>query len=155
MAEYAEVTDLLTALDGAIDMAMGDIAVVDYVKETLQKSIAENVYPKYSPTMYERKRRYADGGLAATENMVVTNQTGGVLEIEDQAPGHTVQGYWGTVQADERIDDLIEAGGANSYNVAFINQPPPPPRPFYQAADEMLDKEFLSEMICTAIEAYI
>ena len=155
MAEYNDVLELMDAIDGAINTAMGDIIVVDYVKETLQKSLKTNVYDAYTPTMYERKRRGSSGGLADPENMVVTNQSGGVLEIEAQASGNQVEGYWGTVYADDRIDDLIEAGGAGSYNVAFITQPPPGPRPFYQPADEMLDEELISEMVCTAIEALI
>ena len=148
MAEYEEVVDLLSAIDGAINEAMSDPLVVDYVKETLQESIRENVYGKYEPKWYERYRRYADGGLASMDQMVVTNHTGGVLEIEDQAPGHAVDG----VRADERIDDNIEQGGP--WNVRFSERVPPP-RPFYQPADEMLDEELLSEMICTGIEALI
>lgn len=153
MAEYDSVLDLMTALDGAINEAMTNPMLVDYVKETLQKSIQSNVYQGYDPILYHRRR--ADGGLADKENMVVTNHTGGVLEIEDQASGREFEGYWGKVRADERIDDLIEAGGYSSYNVDFITQEPPGPRPFYQPADEMLDEELISEMICTNIEALI
>lgn len=122
---YDEVSEMLAALEPAVEAAMKSGAVEAAVIEVFQASLDETVYSKYKPEMYER-RYDSPGGLRAKSSIKYTVKGLGA-ELEDVATGNPRYDPHDT----EHIDYYIERG-------LYFYRKPNKARPIYEPADEEL-----------------
>lgn len=139
MSVTAEFAVMMQKAWDAIDVGL--LKAGDAGKDVLQQVIYNNVY-SYAPSVYaEMKRRYDNGGLGDTGNMIVSVTGDHELQIENFAG---LQDYGPNFRGaslgigpspakghyDARLDEIVETGDP-SYRQ-------PGPRPFYKDAEKQL-----------------
>lgn len=114
-----------------------DTDVADTVKDVMTDHIIQDVYDKYDPTAYQR--RYNDGGLLDSENIVATIGDDGELLVQNVTMGSgtyyipNIKKTFTSANADKFITPVIEYG--KGYDVVDIE-----PRPFIQNTHDDLEQ---------------
>lgn len=106
---------------------------IDLAKESMRLSIVHNVYAKYRPSSYKRRRE--DGGLIADKNMNVEvyrdKTTGNIIGyVKNLATG---------VNRAYELDGVIESGIGYDWDESRIFKMMPYPRPFYQGTIDRIE----------------
>lgn len=133
MPQFKSVADLCSYLQKAVDSALTN-EVFETVKEVEQSTIQEEVYNKYTPQNYKR-RRY-DGGLIADENIVIDGNTAknGILIVKNITPPNPylngVSGAKSTTPEDSTTPYLVEYGVYNPNGYGYDYWKKPRKRPF-------------------------
>ena len=114
-----------------------DTDVTDTVKDVMTDHIIRDVYDKYDPTVYQR--RYNNGGLLDSENIVSTIGNDGELLVQNVTMGSetfyipNIKKTFKSANADKFITPVIEYG--KGYDVVDIE-----PRPFMQNTHDDLEQ---------------
>ena len=114
-----------------------DTDVADIVKDVMTDHIIQDVYEAYEPTVYQR--RYTNGGLLDSENIIATMGNNGELLVQNVALGNeyyyipSIKRSFQSANADKFISPIIEYG--TDYDVVDIF-----PRPFMQNTHDDLEK---------------
>lgn len=125
MALQEEYLAILAKINQAIDGAL-EAEVADALKAEVRRSVETNVYDRYQPTAYERRRD--DGGLSDTDNYVTYTESIG-NEHTLFLDSITADNHY-TGNGSRKITDVVETGKGYSYwEDAF-------PRPFMEKALE-------------------
>lgn len=125
MGVRQEADAILTRAKQAIASALNN-EIAQIAKDNIQFRVESNVYPEYSPTMYERRMR--EGGLADT-NLYQASVDEGSLTL--------------TVRDDRHEVGVVESGEGYTWEDSDIYDMQPFPRPYFQDAenDVVLDGE--------------
>lgn len=143
MSVEAEYAVLKTRIWNAIDKGLLDAG--EDAKDVLRQKIYDNVYSYQASPLAMRKRRYDNGGLGDTRNMVASvidvGKSGRYdeLQVEDfagfQDIGSNFRGSHigigpSAAPTEDRLDEVVETGRTDYRQ--------PGPRPFYKDAEEEL-----------------
>ena len=128
--EYEDAAELYADLLNDIEK----VAAKEISKEMIkieQETIDKEVYAKFTPKVYQR--RYDDGGLRSEANMetkISMEGNGITIEVLNTTTGspHSCPGYYRGY-----IQPLVEEG------IYIWNGEMPPPRPFIDPAQEVID----------------
>lgn len=145
----SDVKAFKAEISAAMAKAMDDVGAD--MQEALARHIETDVYPAYSPKMYER--RYDNGGLVAqARSAKVYNHGAGVsLEYKPDGTHPTVSG-WHKVDGDDLIGRIEKH--SPEYNWLPKRGKQIPNRPFWQNfVDEMVDEAELERFFVNAMKA--
>lgn len=107
--------------------------VSNKIKETMKERIQEDVYDKYEPTQYVRRRE--DGGLLDDDNIkskTISIKDNISLEITNETLSDSHL---------KRLDKVIEYGVGYEWEDSEIYKMQPYPRPFINNTKEQIDNE--------------
>lgn len=133
MPQFKSVSDLHAYIQKAVDSAL-TTEVYEAVKEAQQEAIQKEVYDKYQPMNYER-RKY-NGGLIADENIVIVGGVAknGILIVKNITPPNPylngVSGAQSTTPLSSTTPYLVEYGISNPDGYGYDYWSKPKARPF-------------------------
>ena len=128
--EYENAAELYADLLNDIEKVVAKEISKEMIKIE-QETIDKEVYAKFTPKVYQR--RYDDGGLRSEANMetkISMEGNGITIEVLNTTTGgpHSCPGYYRGY-----IQPLVEEG------IYIWNGEMPPPRPFIDPAQEVID----------------
>lgn len=128
--EYENAAELYADLLNDIEKVVAKEISKEMIKIE-QETIDKEVYAKFTPKVYQR--RYDDGGLRSEANMETKIGMEGdsvIIEVLNTTTGgsHSCPGYYRGY-----IQPLVEEG------IYIWNGEMPPPRPFIDPAQEVID----------------
>lgn len=135
-------------VDYAVDFAM-EHEVADAVVAAIQGAVETEVYRKYEPRMYERKRDF--GGLQDPKNMDRRyDKVTKTLEVQDVRDDPEYRDRRSRNGGENmNVADVVEEGGP--YN--FRLKPDPGPRPFHSVAeDRLIDQRWADDALQEAMK---
>lgn len=137
-----DFSDLFKQIENEINAVINSAEAKKQLSEHMAYSAYENVYPLYSPTVYNR--RMSGGGLGSPLNYEVI--TGDLqMTVRNETTGNG--GQPGESWTSGPINDIIETGMGYGWKHSEIYQMQPYPRPFMQQGiDEFTDEYLLPEI---------
>lgn len=142
--EFKSLAELNAYLQKQIDKSL-QTDVAENTKDLIKKHVETDVYAKYSPTEYIRRKE--DGGLLDDENYLITPIENGV-SIENITRD---DGYATPSDPDRLVAPIVEDGVGYTWEWSKIYQKQPYPRPFIgNTRDELAKgkaKEFLKKSL--------
>ena len=140
MSMKDDVATFEAKLNQRIEVTMVEM-VLPKVKDALQEAIETEVYEKYTPTLYER-RRDKDGGLQDRDMMKFTyDNTTNTLEVKDLSRANADSDYMASDSGNtlgRLVAPVVESGEGYTWTKSKIYKKQPFPRPFHEAAERQM-----------------
>lgn len=126
-----EANQILSMLDDTINAALAG-PITEIAKNDIQFRVESDVYPLYTPMLYQRRGR--SGGIADTS----------MYEASVDDATHTL-----TVRDDRPEVGIVESGTGYTWEESAIYHMQPFPRPYFDLAEEdvVLDGEAETALI--------